>query len=80
MRLLYCINKKNGLVLLSYYLPFEGIAMVRIVFLFLLSVFLFSSDIISQKVYVTKSGKKYHTSECSSLSKSKISIELNEAI
>lgn len=31
-------------------------------------------------VYITNSGKKYHTSNCSSLSKSKIEIELEDAI
>ena len=54
--------------------------MVRIAFLVFLSVFLFSSDIISQTVYITKTGKKYHSSNCSFLSKSKIAIELNKAI
>lgn len=36
--------------------------------------------ISAQTVYITKSGKKYHTEDCSSLSKSKIAIDLKEAI
>ncbi|MCP4712261.1 MAG: hypothetical protein GY869_26865 [Planctomycetes bacterium] len=31
-------------------------------------------------VFITKSGKKYHRPDCSSLSKSKIPLTLNEAI
>ena len=31
-------------------------------------------------VYVTKTGEKYHTGQCSSLKKSKISISLGEAV
>ena len=38
------------------------------------------SQLTAQTVYVTKTGKKYHTENCSSLSKSKIAIELKEAI
>jgi methylphosphotriester-DNA--protein-cysteine methyltransferase len=34
----------------------------------------------STVVYVTKSGKKYHTATCSSLSRSKIPIELGAAV
>ena len=33
----------------------------------------------SQTVYVTKTGKKYHQDGCSSLSKSKIAIDKDEA-
>lgn len=40
----------------------------------------FFSQITSQTVYVTKTGKKYHLENCSSLSSSKKSIELSEAI
>ncbi len=36
----------------------------------------FTGDII---VYITKTGKKYHLADCSSLSKSKIPIKLSEA-
>jgi methylphosphotriester-DNA--protein-cysteine methyltransferase len=31
-------------------------------------------------VYITKTGEKYHTEQCSSLKKSKISISLGEAV
>ena len=31
-------------------------------------------------VYITKTGEKYHTGQCSSLKKSKISISLGEAV
>ena len=42
--------------------------------------FLFlSSFVLAQTVYITESGKKYHTSFCSYLSNIKISIELSEA-
>jgi hypothetical protein len=34
----------------------------------------------SVTVYITKTGEKYHTSTCRYLSKSKISIELQDAI
>lgn len=34
----------------------------------------------AQTVYITKTGKKYHSSECSSLSRSKIEIPLSEAV
>lgn len=49
-----------------------------IVFAFLL----FSSyqEIISQTVYITKTGKKYHSVDCSSLRRSSIPIELKDAI
>ncbi|HOJ19627.1 MAG TPA: hypothetical protein PLT92_13780 [Ignavibacteriaceae bacterium] len=36
-------------------------------------------DILSQTVYITKSGKKFHKAECSYL-KSSIAIELNDAL
>jgi len=39
-----------------------------------------SSFAFSQTVYVTKTGKKYHSENCSSLSSSKISIKLSEAL
>ena len=41
---------------------------------------LLSSFAFAQTVYITKSGSKYHTTSCSYLSKSKISIDLGEAI
>jgi methylphosphotriester-DNA--protein-cysteine methyltransferase len=44
-----------------------------ILFLFL------TSTAFAQTVYITKSGSKYHTSSCSYLSSSKISIDLSEA-
>ena len=43
-------------------------------------VFSFISQLASQTVYVTKTGKKYHSENCSSLSSSKKSIGLSEAI
>lgn len=49
---------------------------VKYVFCF----FLFTSFAFTQTVYITKSGKKYHTENCSSLSSSKKSIDLNEAL
>jgi len=36
-------------------------------------------DAISQTVYITKTGKKYHRDGCGSLSKSKIAISLSDA-
>jgi hypothetical protein len=41
--------------------------------------FLFCSALLAQTVYVTKTGKKYHTSNCSSLRSSSIPITLSEA-
>lgn len=38
-----------------------------------------STDSQGYTVYITKTGKKYHRSNCSSLSKSKISIDINDA-
>jgi methylphosphotriester-DNA--protein-cysteine methyltransferase len=35
---------------------------------------------VSQTVYVTKTGKKYHESSCGSLSKSSFSLTLDEAV
>lgn len=37
-------------------------------------------NISAQTVYITKSGTKYHTSECRYLSQSKIAIDLEEAV
>lgn len=47
--------------------------------IFFLSLIL-TSFCLAQSVYVTKTGKKYHNENCSSLSSSKISIDLSEAI
>lgn len=41
--------------------------------------FLLSAFALAQTVYVTNTGKKYHKSSCSYLSKSKISISLEDA-
>jgi methylphosphotriester-DNA--protein-cysteine methyltransferase len=48
----------------------------------LIIVFLFGFffQLTDQTVYITKSLKKYHTENCTSLSKNKITIELSEAI
>jgi len=49
--------------------------------LFLLTVFfsLFISNVFSQTVYITKTGKKYHSENCRHLSKSSYSINLADA-
>lgn len=39
-----------------------------------------AASLAAQNVYVTKSGKKYHTESCKSLSHSKIEIALDKAI
>ncbi len=41
---------------------------------------LFHSSINSQTVYITKTGKKYHTQDCSYLRNSSYNIELKDAI
>lgn len=48
----------------------------------LLTIFIlgFLFQLTAQTVYVTKSGKKYHSQNCSSLSSSKKAIELSDAI
>lgn len=48
--------------------------------LLLLTLFLWSSYVLSQTVYVTKTGEKYHRENCQYLRKSAISMELKEAI
>jgi hypothetical protein len=48
-----------------------------ILFISLLCSFVFAESIT---VYITKTGEKYHTSTCRYLNKSKISIELKDAI
>ena len=52
--------------------------MKKILFIAVLQ-FLFCSVLLAQTVYVTKTGKKYHTSACSSLRNSSIPITLSEA-
>src|SRR5437762_931006 len=48
---------------------------------FLLWVFVFVAGITSaQTVYITKTGEKYHESDCRYLSRSKIAIELKDAL
>lgn len=49
-----------------------------VLFLVLAVVFLFAES--DSTVYITKTGKKYHTGSCSYLSKSKISTRLSDAI
>jgi len=46
----------------------------------LLFFLLITSLAFSQSVYITKTGKKFHTSDCSYLKSSKIEISLNDAI
>lgn len=48
--------------------------------LLLLTLFLWSSNVFSQTVYVTKTGEKYHSEGCQYLRKSAISIQLKEAV
>jgi len=50
--------------------------LVKIIFLSLI----LTSFCLSQTVYITKSGKKYHLSTCSSLKSTSIPITLEEAI
>jgi hypothetical protein len=45
----------------------------------LLGILFLTNLLISQTVYVTKTGKKYHSEGCSYLSKSKISMSLSDA-
>jgi hypothetical protein len=42
--------------------------------------FFLVTNVISQNVYITKTGKKYHNEGCTYLSKSKIPINLADAI
>lgn len=51
-------------------------SIILIIFILLL----LTIENLPQTVYVTKSGKKYHTANCSSLSSSKIAIDLKEAV
>jgi hypothetical protein len=41
---------------------------------------LFVTNLYAQKVYITKSGTKYHNADCKHLAKSKIEIDLQKAI
>jgi len=57
--------------------------MKKLILLSLLFVsFIFANTTISQSqtVYVTKSGKKYHTGECRYTSNNSVSIDLSEAL
>ena len=50
-------------------------------YLFILTlVCIFCTNLYSQTVYVTKSGKKYHKENCSSLRSSSTAIDLKDAI
>ncbi len=40
----------------------------------------FQTDLFSQTVYITKSGKKYHQEDCRYLKNSSIQIDINEAV
>lgn len=46
----------------------------------ILILFFTFQDLFSQTVYITKSGKKYHSENCSSLRKSSIPIDLKDAV
>lgn len=39
-----------------------------------------ATSLLAQTVYITRTGKKYHESSCSSLRKSSIPIDLKEAV
>ena len=55
--------------------------MKKSLLLSLLAFSIFLSNIsLSQTVFVTKSGKKFHTEQCRYINYNSISIELNEAI
>lgn len=43
------------------------------------AILLVAGNISAQTVYITKTGKKYHSAECNYLSKSSIPIELKDA-
>lgn len=48
--------------------------------LLICTLFLLSFCTFGQTVYVTNTGKKYHTSDCQYLNKSKIAIQLDSAV
>lgn len=48
--------------------------------LFVMIILLLASNAISQTVYVTKSGKKYHTESCRYLTKNTIAVDLSVAL
>ena len=52
---------------------------MQTVYKILIFVLLLSATISAQNVYITKSGTKYHKSNCKYLSKSKIEIDLKTA-
>jgi hypothetical protein len=49
-------------------------------YLFLISFLLLSITVSAQKVYITKSGTKYHNADCKHLKKSRIEIDLQKAM
>lgn len=48
--------------------------------LFVMIILLLVSNAMSQTVYVTKSGKKYHTENCRYLTKNTVAVDLSDAI
>lgn len=54
--------------------------MKRYLILLTFTLALLATNVFSQTVYITKTGKKYHNENCRYLSKSKISIDLSDAI
>ena len=55
----------------------------KLLFILSLVLLLFSISVVAQEstiVYIAESGSKYHTSGCRYLNKSKIEIELNDAL
>lgn len=48
--------------------------------LFVMIILLLASNAMSQTVYVTKSGKKYHTENCRYLSKNTVAVDLSDAV
>jgi hypothetical protein len=54
--------------------------MKKLILLFVAFFTLAVNSLLAQTVYITKTGKKYHTSNCQYLSQSKIEINLQDAI
>ena len=54
--------------------------MKRFSVLFFFFLFIISIQAVSQTVYITDTGQKYHTENCRHLSQSKIEIEIQKAI
>ena len=48
--------------------------------LFVMIILLLVSNAMSQTVYVTKSGKKYHTENCRYLTKNTVAVDLSDAV